>query len=138
MRPLLLALPALLLLAGCGGGGRGELDIVEIAPSASGTPTYDVDVRAGQLRALLGRGPVDLQLVECAAPDRGGESVPITFGGEKLESLSASQVSDDPDMQVRLTAEIPRDLAARPGRCARLVGRSGLEIASRPVPLPQP
>lgn len=137
MRTLVPALSASLLLTGCG-GGRGELDIVDIAPSASGAATFDVDVGADQLRPLLDRGAVDLQIFDCANPAGGGDIVPITFGGSPLESLSGSQISDRPETQVRLTAEIPRDLAARSGRCARFVGRSGFEVASRAAPLPRP
>lgn len=139
-----------LILAGCD-GGQAAVDIVSAgraqSPAMLPPPTtvgpisiaLDVDVRAGQLRSLLDRrGSVDLAVFECAAPDGPSESAPLYFGGEAITGLIGSQVSDDPEMLVRLNAAVPQSVASLARPCARLVGRPGLmapEVISRPVPL---
>ena len=136
-----------LALAGCGGGPV-ELDIVEIGAPVSSRPAapagpdsmiLDVGVRAGQLRSVLEHGgQVDLAIFECASPSDPGATVPVYFGGEPLEGMMASQISDDPEMMVGLSVAVPRSALNRPRACARFVSRSGAfapEIISRPVPV---
>lgn len=137
-----------LLVVACG-GGQAELDIVEIGPARSpilSSPTgpdavaMDVEVRARQLRSVLDRGAeVDLSVFDCGAPGGPAETVPVYFGGEPLDDIVGSQLSDDPEMLVGLSAAVSRAALDRPRPCARFIGRPGAlapEIVSRPVPIP--
>jgi len=137
-----------LALTGCG-GGRAELDIVEIGPARSpalaapagpNSVAMEVEVRAGQLRSVLDRGgAVDLSVFDCGAPASPCATVPVYFGGEPLVGIMGSQLSDDPDTLIGLSVSVPHGALDRPRPCARFVGRSGPfapEIVSRPVPLP--
>ena len=153
MRRLAAFTLAATLLAGCGGGGPVALDIVSIDLPPSGMLGGDaapgpgevelaVDVRAGQLRAVLARGgEFDLAIFACAAPEGARGLYPLTFGGEEVAGMSARQISDDPEMRVRLNVAVPRRTLETPGRCARFVGREGAfapEIVSQVHPLPAP
>lgn len=136
-----------LALAACGPRGSVELDIAEVgtarsaavppAPNAPSVP-LDVELRAGPLRAALDAGATfELALFDCRSPAAVGETVPLTFGGEPIASISGSQLSDDPDMLVQLSAAVPGSALASAQPCARLVraGGSGPDIVSRAVPL---
>ena len=140
---------ACLLILGCGSRAPVEIDIVEVGPArtslmaAPAGPTevaLDVDVRATQLAAALDRrAAIELAIVDCGAPDAARATVPLSLGGEPVNGLNGSQVSsDNPDMQVLLSAAVPRAALATPQPCGKLVrdrASSGPEIASRSMPL---
>ena len=151
MRTRLIAPLAAALAAGCGGGGGPvELDIegfdiafagmlpAEMTTEAEAAE-LEINVRAGQLRRVLGRGGVfDLSIFACAAPQGPAETYPVYFGSEPITALRSNPVDDDPDMLVRLAAPVPMRTLEMPGRCARFVGRPGSsspDILSPIVPL---
>ena len=153
MRALATFTLAAALLAGCGASGPVALDIVSIdlppsgmlrgaAAPGPGEVELAVDVRAGQLRAVLARrGAFDLAVFPCAAPEGARDLYPVYFGGEEVAGLSARQVSDDPGMLVQLNVAVPLRTMETPGRCARFAGREGTfapEIVSRVSPLTPP